>query len=172
MPYRRDNSSELVEWVNPDGSVIEVVSRQKMREQMLRHRATYVAVVNSQNQLIVHKRADWKEIYPGWWDIAFGGVCGAGESWELSAQRELAEEAGIVGVPFEPIGGFNYDGEDGSVVGRAYLARWDGEISFNDGEVVAIDTVEIAELSDWLTNHSVCLDSRDCLAPLLISLLT
>lgn len=171
MTDQAGNANELVDWVNPDGSVIEVVTRQKMREQNLRHRATYVAVFNSQNQLIVHKRADWKEIYPGWWDIAFGGVCGAGEDWVLSAERELAEEAGIVGVALEPIGEINYDGEDGSVVGRAYLARWDDEVSFDDGEVVAIDTVEIGELEEWMYGRSVCLDSRECLAPLLVSLL-
>ena len=160
----------MVEWVNSDGSVIEVVTRKKMRESKLRHRTTYVAVLNSQDELIVHKRADWKEVYPGWWDLAFGGVCGAGESWEESARRELAEEAGITGQHLEPIGEFNYDGEESSEVGRAYLVRWDGEITFGDGEVVAVDAVGLVRLSDWMTGRLVCLDSRQCLAPLLQTL--
>jgi 8-oxo-dGTP pyrophosphatase MutT (NUDIX family) len=170
MNGHADNRNELVEWVNADGSVIEVVTRQKMRESQLRHRATYIAVVNSQDQLIVHKRADWKEVYPGWWDLAFGGVCGAGEFWEESAQRELAEEAGISGQRLEPIGEINYDGEDGSVVGRAYLVRWDGAITFDDGEVVAIDTIDLGHVSEWMADRLVCLDSRQCLAPLLQTL--
>lgn len=160
-------SAELVDWVEADGTVIGVVTRGEMRERRLRHRATSILVLNSKNELVVHKRADWKEVYPGWWDLAFGGVVGAGEDWLESAERELTEEAGITGEPLELLGATSYDAEDGALIGRAYLVRWDGEIAFNDGEVVAIDTVPLADLDSWLAARSVCLDSLECLVPLL-----
>lgn len=161
------NSEELVDWVEADGTVIGVVTRAEMRARKLRHRATSIVVVNSSDELVVHKRADWKEVYPGWWDLAFGGVVGAGEDWLESAERELAEEAGITGQPLEWLEATSYEADDGALIGQAYLVRWDGEIAFNDGEVVAIDTVPIADLDRWLENRLVCLDSLHCLLPLI-----
>lgn len=160
-------ASELVDWVDADGIVIGVVTRGEMRERGLRHRATSILVVTSKNELVVHKRADWKEVYPGWWDLAFGGVVGAGEDWLESAERELKEEAGITGEPLELLGATSYEADDGALIGRAYLVRWDGEIAFNDGEVVAIDTVPLEALDSWLAARLVCLDSLECLVPLI-----
>jgi 8-oxo-dGTP pyrophosphatase MutT (NUDIX family) len=160
-------AEELVDWVEADGTVIAVVTRKEMRERRLRHRATSILVLNSRDEFVVHKRADWKEVYPGWWDVAFGGVVGAGEDWLESAERELAEEAGITGEPLELIGETSYEADDGALIGRAYLVRWDGEIVFSDGEVVEVDRVRLDQLESWLDGRLVCLDSRQCLVPLL-----
>lgn len=161
------HAEELVDWVEADGTVIAVVTRKEMRERRLRHRATSILVLNSKNELVVHRRADWKEVYPGWWDIAFGGVVGAGEDWLESAERELTEEAGITGEPLELIGATSYEADDGALIGRAYLVRWDGEIAFNDGEVVEVGRVPLGQMESWLEDRLVCLDSRHCLVPLL-----
>lgn len=167
MTGQAPNLDELVEWVSADGSVIEVVTRQRMRAETLRHRTTYVVVIDSKDQIVVHKRADWKEIYPGWWDLAFGGVCGAGEDWLEAAKRELAEEAGIIGEPLEPLGDLTYDGAECRVVGRVYLVRTDSTITFNDGEVVDSDRVALGSLEKWMTDRLVCSDSRNALVPLI-----
>ena len=167
MTDQAPNLDELVEWVSVDGSVIEVVTRQRMRAETLRHRATYVGVIDSKDQIGVHKRADWKEVYPGWWDLAFGGVCGAGEDWLEAAKRELAEEAGIQGEPLEPLGDLTYEGAESRVVGRAYLVRTDNTIIFSDGEVVDSDRVALTSLDEWMTDRLVCSVSRNALVPLI-----
>ena len=51
----------------------------------------------------MHRRAEWKDVYPGYWDVCFGGVLGAGEAWDDAAHRELQEEAGI-DAPLELLG--------------------------------------------------------------------
>ena len=97
-------ASELVDVVDPDGRVLEVVTRAEMRRRRLRHRTVFVAVVDpDERRLLVHRRADWKDTAPGWWDIAFGGVVAAGEGWDDAAVRELEEEAGVR-APLEPLG--------------------------------------------------------------------
>jgi len=51
----------------------------------------YVLVVSLDGRrLLVHRRADWKDVWPGRWDVCFGGVAGAGEpqflaTWEGAA---------------------------------------------------------------------------------------
>ena len=72
-------ADELVEVIGPDGVVERVVTRAEMRAQNLRHRNIAVFVQRSDGRLVVHQRADWKDVYPSLWDIAFGGVPGVGE---------------------------------------------------------------------------------------------
>lgn len=164
---RADSASrELVEHVDPDGQVLAVVSRARMRQELLRHRCTYVAVVDSKQQLLVHQRAAWKDVYPSWWDIAFGGICGVDEDWDAAAARELAEEAGLR-TPLELLGSGSYDGNDGAVIGRIYLASTDVEATCPDGEVVATARVPLVELETWLQGRPVCLDSLSVVLPLL-----
>lgn len=165
-----DPGAELVEVVDNDGAVVDVVPRKRMRAEGLRHRATYVVVLTPDNEIVVHKRADWKDVAPGAWDLAFGGVCDVGEEWEAAAIRELAEEAGLTGVPLEPLGPVTWSDGDASLVGRAYFVRWDGELHPADGEVVALDRVPLADLPEWVADHEVIGDTRDLIPPLLENL--
>lgn len=151
-------AAQLVEVVALDGTVERVVTRAEMRAGRLRHRCTYVLVVDRDERLIVHQRAPWKDVWPGRWDVAFGGVVGVGEEWGAAAQRELAEEAGIE-AGLQALGDGAYDDADVSVLGRVYLARHDGPFTFPDGEVVASDRVPLDEVADWIAAHELCPDS-------------
>ncbi len=170
-PEQRSEAArrELVEHIDVAGNVLGVVTRADVRTRVLRHRCTYVAVVDSDDRLLVHRRAGWKDIYPGWWDLAFGGVCDVGEDWVSAARRELAEEAGLVGEALWPLGRVRYDGIDGSLIGEAYLVRSDAEPTCPDDEVVEIDRIPVADLARWLDRRQVCLDSRSVLVPLLLA---
>ncbi|KAG2431970.1 hypothetical protein HYH02_013186 [Chlamydomonas schloesseri] len=48
-----------------------------------------------QQQLLVYKRSSRKDVYPGHWDVVTAGVVRAGEEYEDTAARELAEELGV-----------------------------------------------------------------------------
>ena len=183
-----DPGAEPVEIVDRHGSVVDVVTRAEMRGRNLRHRCTYVVVTTAElepgppissepaprlqldDPIVVHRRADWKDTYPSYWDIAFGGVCGVGEPWDSSARRELAEEAGITDTELVPVGGGRYEDDTNRVVGRIYLARWAGPMRFDDGEVVATDGVVLGELADWVDRHRVCPDSATMIVPELLKL--
>lgn len=167
-----DPSAELVEVVDEMGQVTDIVTRAEIRAGRLRHRCTYVAVVTGERELVVHQRADWKDVYPGYWDVCFGGVVGVGEEWDVSARRELAEEAGVTDQPLTFLGPVVYDEPDGRVFGRVYLAHFDGEITCPDGEVVAVDRVRLADLDAWLEHRSVCPDSQGVALPLVLGHLT
>lgn len=153
---------ELVEVVAEDGTVERIVTRAEMRAGVLRHRSTYVVVRRTSGSLVVHRRADWKDIYPGIWDLAFGGVVDAGEAWLTAAQRELAEEAGITGVAMESLGKARYEEADGRVIARVFLAVTDAPLTCPDGEVAEV--TEVDDLPEWLHNHEVCPDSLQILA--------
>lgn len=188
-----DPGDELVDWLAEDGSVIEVVTRRRMRAENLRHRCTYVVVVvggpgrfagvaeagpgsgllSGDDEVVIHLRADWKDTAPSHWDLAFGGVCGAGEPWEASARRELAEEAGIDLGPdhgLVDLGPVRYDERGAAIVGRVYLASWPDRPVSTDGEAVAFDRIPLSELDRWLGTVPVCPDSAAVVIPALLAL--
>lgn len=164
-----DPSSELVEVVDPDGNVVDVVPRHEIRAKNLRHRCTYVVLVTSAGELVVHQRADWKDVFPSFWDMAFGGIADVGESWDDAARRELREEAGVTGADLVDLGPVTYESpSNGRVVGRVYMAVYDGAIEFDDGEVVAVDRVPVADIDGWLDGRDVCPDSKLLALPLVL----
>lgn len=155
MPER---AHEYVDHVDERDAVIGTVTRAEMRAKGLRHRAVYVVVETTAGEVVVHRRADWKDVWPGRWDVCFGGVLDAGEVWDDAARRELAEEAGI-DAPLERLGGGAWDGDGAAVVGRVYRAVHDGPYPCPDGEVVEVRTVPLAALGSFLDTHPHCPDS-------------
>ncbi|KAH9608014.1 hypothetical protein KSS87_012513 [Heliosperma pusillum] len=60
------------------------------------HRAVHVWIYSeSTNELLLQKRADCKDSWPGQWDISSAGHISAGDSSLISARRELHEELGV-----------------------------------------------------------------------------
>ena len=164
-----DPGDALVDVVDDVGAVTATVTRREIRAGNLLHRSVFVAVLDGAGHIVVHQRADWKDVWPSRWDLAFGGVVDAGEDWAAAAARELREEAGIT-APLEHLGPGRY--EDGSVreVAEVYLARSDGPFTFPDGEVAASDRVALADLDGWIAAHELVPDSVAIVVPLLAPL--
>lgn len=65
------------------------------------HRAVHVWIyVESSGELLLQKRADIKDSWPGLWDISSAGHISAGDTSLISARRELEEELGVT-LPLE-----------------------------------------------------------------------
>ncbi|MBM3661289.1 MAG: NUDIX domain-containing protein [Actinobacteria bacterium] len=141
-----DAARELVDVLDADGTIIATVTRAEMRRRRLRHRCTFVIVRTSSGGVLIHRRAPDKDLWPDAWDLAVGGVVGAGEEWDHAAERELAEEVGVVGVELERLGDGVYVDDSVDEVARIWTVVWDGPISFDDGEVVEACVVEPDEL--------------------------
>ncbi len=163
-------ASEAVEEVDEAGRVLRVVSRAEVRARRLRHRCTYVVVVDDADRVVVHRRAGWKDVWPDRWDLAFGGVVGVGEGWDEAAARELVEEAGVRAPLVALTGVTAYADADVALVGRGYLARHDGPVACDDGEVVAIERVPRAEVVGWITARPHCPDSVALVGPAIAAL--
>ena len=126
---------ELVLIVDTKNNESGSAPRHEMRSKGLPHRAAYILVFNSKGEIFVQKRTRSKDIYPGYFDIAAGGVVLAGESYDESASRELEEELGIRDTPL--ISHFTFCHEDGSnlVWGRVYSCTYDGGMILQEEEI-------------------------------------
>ena len=162
-------SSELVDVVDEHGRVTGTATRAQMRAGNLRHRSVGIVVRRPDGRaLVAHRRADWKDVWPGYWDLAFGGVVASGEDWGAAAHRELAAETGIGGrLLFLGEGSF----EDDHVrdVARIYRIDHAGPFSFADSEVVEMQWLDLDALETWLAepDRRMCPDTAAIVLPLL-----
>jgi 8-oxo-dGTP pyrophosphatase MutT (NUDIX family) len=160
--------NELVDIVDEFDHVVDSVPRRVMRAERLRHRAVFIAVVDGMGRLLVHRRSPAKDVWPGWCDIAVGGVVGAGETYLEAAHRELAEE---IGVTTETLAELDlgesrpYDDDQVSLLAHCYMVTSEGPFTFDDGEVVEAWWVHRDGLDDLLVREKFLPDSLALLLP-------
>lgn len=155
---------ELVDIVDGDDRVVATVPRRRMRAERLRHRAVFVAVTSSDGRVLLQRRSDAKDLWPGLWDIGAGGVVAAGEDYDEAARRELHEELGIEAEPVPTHGG-TFTDDDVDLVARCYRVVHDGPVAFVDGEVVEVRWVDRRELGALLASEPFVPDSVALLGP-------
>ena len=127
-------ANEIITVVDENNVITGECPRSVMRSERLIHRASYVLVFDSSNRLFIQKRTMSKDVYPGYYDVAAGGVVLAGESYEESARRELLEELGIrapLAFRFDHF----HDDEDNRVWGRVFTCVHDGPMTLQPEEV-------------------------------------
>jgi 8-oxo-dGTP pyrophosphatase MutT (NUDIX family) len=154
---------ELVDVIDEQGRTIATVSRREMRARRLPHRCVYVLVFNGRGELFIHLRTPTKDVYPGHWDVAVGGVLGAGEAFDDAARRETAEE---VGIDVQPRALFPFRYEDAAIVAQSIVYRvvHDGPFRLQPEEVVRGEFVALAQLEARIARDRFCPDGLAVLA--------
>lgn len=126
---------EWVDIVNEDNEVIAQCSREQMRAERLRHRATYIVVHDGMGKILVQRRTEHKDFLPGMLDATAGGVVQSEETMLDSARREAEEELGIAGVPFAEHGLFYFEDEHCRVWGALFSCVSHGPFALQEEEV-------------------------------------
>jgi isopentenyldiphosphate isomerase len=130
-----NSADEIVAIVDERNNVVGTATRREMRAKRLPHRSTYILVFNSQGQLYVQKRTQTKDLFPGYYDPAAGGVVLAGESYAECAKRELEEELGIRDVPLTWHFVFFFSDKQTRVWGGLFSCVYDGKIVLQQEEI-------------------------------------
>jgi 8-oxo-dGTP pyrophosphatase MutT (NUDIX family) len=131
----KNPTDEIVQIVDEKNRVAGSCPRSVMRAERHIHRACYILVFNKAGELFVQKRTMTKDIYPGHWDVAAGGVVLAGESYEESAERELYEELGVKNVPLTFLFDKHYEDDQNRVWGRIFTCFHDGPFRLQVEEI-------------------------------------
>ncbi|MGW6281811.1 phosphotransferase [Kribbella sp. NPDC055071] len=144
---------ELVAILDEDNRVIGTAPRSVMRRDNLRHAATGVVVRNAAGDVYVHRRTPIKDVYPGRYDFAAGGVVAAGEDPYDAVVRELAEELGISGVELTELPEGDYADDHTTYHAYLYTCVWDGPVRHQPEEVEwgawMTPTDLVAKLDEW-----------------------
>ena len=127
---------EMVALYDSAGAVVGAVPRSRMRAERLWHATTGVLVRSLDgSRVFVHRRTSSKDVFPGMLDVWAGGVVAAGESPDVTAVRELAEEYGLSGVAVQPLFSGTYELPDVRCHAFLYEARSDGPFVVQESEI-------------------------------------
>jgi isopentenyldiphosphate isomerase len=132
-----DPAAEPVDVVDEDDRVVARLPRAAVRARNLRHRAVYILVLDRRGRLFVHLRTPTKDIYPGHYDVAVGGVPRAGEGYADAAAREIAEELGVADARLEPLFSLRYADATTAVNGMVFCCHHEGPFRLQPDEIVA-----------------------------------
>jgi len=154
---------EIVTITDRDNKVIEALPRSIMRNRNLIHRAAYIIIINDKKELFLQKRALQKDVYPGYWDIAAGGVVLAGESYEEAACRELDEELGVTDVVLSHRFIRYFEDRDNKVWGSIFTCTHNGPFTLQKEEIDEGRFVTISALWDLSRSETVTPDGLEVL---------
>ena len=152
------------EYGNPTG---EAVERGLAHKEGVRHRTAHIWIareVNGKWQVLLQKRAQTKDSFPGRYDTSSAGHIQAGDEPLESAIRELREELGITAAPEELkyAGTFNikYEKEFHNKLFKdneiAFVYVYLGEIDIDD-ITVQEEELECVEWFDLEETYNECL---------------
>ncbi|MFZ6046211.1 NUDIX hydrolase YfcD [Pseudomonas sp. CR3202] len=165
--HRAASDAERVAWVDEQDRPLGGLPRAELRERGLISRGTFILLFNAAGQLCVHRRTLSKALYPGYWDVAAGGMVQEGEGYAESAARELEEELGIAGVPLREHGRFYFDEPGNRLWGTVFSAVSDAPLKLQPEEVLEARFMSVDEA---LAQSPCCPDSLKALRLYLASL--
>ena len=125
----KDNQQELFPVVDEEGTILGKATRGECHNgSLLLHPVVHLHVFNTQGDVYLQKRPEWKDIQPGKWDTAVGGHLDYGEKLEEALCREVREELGI--IDFTPlfIGKYVFESQRERELVYVNRTTYDGEI--------------------------------------------
>ncbi|MHC6227600.1 NUDIX hydrolase [Pseudomonas sp. X10] len=159
VAHRAASDAELIAWVDAGDQLLGALPRAELRDRALIGRGTYILLFNSAGELCVHRRTLSKAIYPGYWDVAAGGMVAAEESYAESAARELEEELGVSGVELSFHEKFFFDQPGNRLWCAVFSAVWDGPLRLQPEEVSEARFISLEEAVADSQQQPYCPDS-------------
>lgn len=110
-----------------------------------------VMLRDESGRVLSQKRSMEKDLFPGMWTVAAGGHVDEGETWEIAAARETAEEIGV-SPDLKLAGSFNFKSDEGTKKVRQVIRVYEGTVNsatqFNlqEDEVEEVAWYELAKL--------------------------
>lgn len=145
---------EWVDIVDENNQIITQTSRERMRAEGLRHRATYIVIHDGMENILVQRRTNTKDFMPGMLDATAGGVVQAGEQLLESARREAEEELGIAGVPFAEHGQFYFEQDYCRVWGGLFSCVSHGPFALQADEISDVYWMSIDEINQRINEFT------------------
>lgn len=159
VAHRAASDAELVAWVDEHDQLLGALPRAELRERGLIGRCTFILLFNGAGELCVHRRTLSKALYPGYWDVAAGGMVGGQESYADSAARELAEELGVSGVELRFHETFYFEQPGNRLWCAVYSAVWDGALRLQPEEVIEARFTSVEQAQAESAQRPYCPDS-------------
>lgn len=148
------NLDELFDVVDEQDRVTGQLPRREVHRLGLRHRAVHILVRNRAGQVFLQKRSMAKDLFPGTWDSSAAGHVGAGEDYDGTAVRELAEEIGCrPEKSLQRLFRIEAREETGQEFVWVYRAEAEGPFTLQAEEIETGGWFAVAEIDRWLAER-------------------
>lgn len=148
------NLDELFDVVDAQDRVTGQLTRREVHARGLRHRSVHILVRNRAGQVYLQKRSMLKDLFPGVWDSSAAGHVGAGEDYDGTAARELAEEIGCRPErPLQRLFRIEAREETGQEFVWVYRAESEGPFTLQADEIDRGDWFAPVEIDRWVAER-------------------
>lgn len=87
---------EMIDVLDENGvKTGEIITRKETHKKGIWHRCIVVAIIDSNNEILMQQRSYKKDTNPGKWDVSVAGHISSGQTSLEAAIREVEEEVGI-----------------------------------------------------------------------------
>lgn len=144
-------SEEIFDVCDENDCVIGTAPRSEVHRRKLLHRAVHIWVWNSDGELMLQKRTETKDEFPGCFTSSASGHVDSGESYEAAAIRELREELQLQGelIPGEKLPASESTAFEHTVL---YHLQTDTPAVPDPGEIAEVFFLSTAEVAARLAN--------------------
>jgi isopentenyldiphosphate isomerase len=141
-----DNPDEVFDLVDLQDQVIGHVRRgQAHRDPRLVHRSVQILVFGSDDRLLLQRRSLSKDLFPGYYCASASGHVASGETYAITAEREVEEELGVR-PRLRYLGKTLVRSDVETEMTALFVARSDGPFHFHPTETQGGRFVALAEL--------------------------
>jgi isopentenyl-diphosphate delta-isomerase type 1 len=144
---------EFFDVVDKDDNVIGEASREDCHEKGFIHRSVMFFVFDSQGRVLVTKRTQNKDFFPGYFSIVLGGHVQAGETYDEAVKREIEEEIGITTKPFL-ISTFKKRIPEEKENVKVFGVVADEKINLNEDELESGDFIKVSDLENMMESQN------------------
>jgi isopentenyldiphosphate isomerase len=154
---------EYVYHVDENDEILAKVPRSEMREKVLLHRGTIIFTFNYKGEILIHKRTNTKDNYPGFLDVGHGGAVESKETYDENAIKETEEEIGIKNAKLEYLFKKKYIGKSNKTFCKVYRLIHEGPFKFQKEEVVWGKFISLDDLKELIKKEKFCPDGLEFL---------
>lgn len=144
------SADEIFDVVDGTDRVVGQARRGDVHRLGLRHRAVHVLVGNAAGEVFLQKRSLQKDSAPGKWDSSASGHLDAGEAYDDTAAREVAEELGLPGQRPERLFYVEESPETGREFVWVYGLRHEGPFNLPPAEIETGAWFAPEDVDAWL----------------------
>lgn len=150
-----DDPDETFDLINDDDEVIGRVRRGAAHaDPSLLHRSVQVLIFDTDGRVLLQRRSQRKDLFPGFFCASASGHVASGEGYAMTAEREVREELGV-SLPLTYAGKRLVRSPRETEMTALFLARSDGPFHFHPTETDGGVFVSLAELGGAHTSGSL-----------------